>query len=110
MPSTRAADPSYVDLDVVWVGKGSGRATRLRVWNESAGTSCGGAFKQLPVGAEIVAALKPVGSSITHPQTGRGARPTPREGDYLIFGACSDEFLVLSSAADREKYVGKTIP
>ena len=103
-------DPASIDVEVEWVAKGPVSSSRIRVWNTSAGTSCGGVFTGLTAGDYAVMALD------------AAKAPTPEEleyldlveihpplGDYVIRTACEEGFRALKTKRDRDRWVGRTI-
>ena len=42
-------DPASIDVEVEWVAKGPVSSSRIRIWNTSAGTSCGGVFNDYAI-------------------------------------------------------------
>jgi hypothetical protein len=103
-------DPASVDLDLLWSTKGTTRQ-RVRVWNTSVRSSCGGHFRSTPVGTRMVVALVPV----VHARLADAdwaARDGMRASDsdfVLARSACAQTYLELTTAAELAEWMGKTV-
>jgi hypothetical protein len=92
------SDPTFIEIAVERVSKGRLAAERVKVWNATAGTSCGGAFTRTPTGTALRIALTPVvrKSAEEEEELDRfywsivGFKPPV--GDYLVTTACANGF------------------
>jgi hypothetical protein len=108
--SYQPTDPPFIDTQVTWIAKGSVADSKVRIWNGSAGSSCGGSFMKLVVGSRLVIAIEPVAPVRKDRELWWSPNEiTPGDVDYVITGACSDDFKVLRTKKDLERYVGKRI-
>jgi len=103
-------DPGSIELDVLWTPKGTG-PSRRRVWNDMAGTSCGGAFQSKPVGTRLVVALRRVGDVRPRPQDfWDSVKFRAPDDDYLLANSgCAQPLTILETEQDVRKWVGKSI-
>ena len=101
-------DPDSIELEVVWTAKGTSPAP-LRVWNEVAGTSCGGAFRNTPIGTHLLVALERVGD--VKPRTFWDIlKFRAPDGDYLLAdNPCGQSFTILRTEQDVAKWMGQSI-
>jgi len=127
--------PAFADVEVLWIGKGSANAPRVRIWDLMTGTDCGTALHMTSVGEHVVFALVPAPTSrggirvIMKPGTQEGYElvrvPTssplsaealkvvpqgPIDSDYDVGHGCGEPLLVLKTPAEIAQYVGKKIP
>lgn len=107
-------DPESIDVDVEWVGKGGVTASSIRVWNEMAGTSCGGDFKELKIGGLVALAL-----SVVEPRRGEDpfqgdpdayeALVHPVAGDYAVVSGCSEGHKLFKTKRDRDRWIARAL-
>ena len=103
-------DPSSLQIDVLRSAKGSAPA-RVRVWNELAGTSCGGAFQKMAVGTRVVVALQLVGEIKPRSKELWGALMFDApDGDYVLaVGSCGQSMTVLRTERDLNGWMGRVV-
>ena len=104
-------DPRVIALDVVWTAKGSVQAKRVDVWNDSAGSSCGGALWGVGVvGSHAVLALRQVRAAQVGPEWAwkRTGVLSPRDMVLaLAHSACGESLLPLKDERDLARWLGK---
>jgi hypothetical protein len=103
-------DVKSVDIEMTWLVKGVTPAPKLRVWNDDAGSSCGGALQKLKVGSQVVFAVRRVGDVKPRPQqfwedVGFRAPDT----DYLLERICGETLKVLATDTQARQWIGKKI-
>jgi hypothetical protein len=98
--TTQPNDPTFIEIAVDRVRKGKLSTDRVKVWNAGAGTSCGGAFADMPVGTRLRIALSPVVRLSEQEEKDRelywllvGFKPPI--GDYLATTGCATGFEVM---------------
>lgn len=105
-------DPQSIDVDVEWVGKGGVTASSIRVWNVLAGTSCGGAFKEMKPGSLVALALSVVRAS---DDTSFGDPAIdellvrPVAGDFEVLTGCSEGHKVFRTKRDRDRWIARAL-
>ena len=99
-------DPASVEIEVSSRVKGDPAATRLRIWNPMAGTSCGGAFASVKSGMDIVVGMQRVSAR-------RGdmaeffdsVKFAGRDSDWLLeASACPPSIDILVTDRQRERW------
>ena len=128
-------NPAFADVEVLWIGKGSVNAPRIRIWDAGVGAECGWRFRETPAGTYVVFALTPASTGVWGYQTvwkpdsqivelvptGWKPRHVPEEvlkaglqgpvaSDYDVHAVCEEAFLVLKTPEELAQYVGKKIP
>ena len=105
-------DPASIDLDVEWVGKGGVTASSIRVWNQVAGTSCGGEFQKLKVGAIVALALavvdRPYTELVGDPDVDE-AIVHPVVGDFVVLSGCGDGLKRFRTKRDRDRWIAQAL-
>ena len=98
------SDPESVELEVQSTRKGRVSARRIRVWNEMAGSSCGGALLELVVGVRASVALIRVADVATdRRELWEYLTFRPLLADYIVaHSACGTTYQILKDRADLQ--------
>ena len=103
-------DPRYIDLEVRTVAKGSFKRTTLKIWNDWAGSSCGGHFLGVRRGQHIVVAADLVGSVRTdRRQMWEILKFSARDGDAVSNSVCAQASRLLKSDQDLNTWLRKRL-
>lgn len=101
----RDDDPRSIVVDVEGTLKGATQSSVVVVWNEAAGSSCGGLFAQLAVDSSIALAVMRV-SDVERPnEMWELMEFHPPGGDLLVRIGCGQPLKVFASAAERERWL-----
>jgi hypothetical protein len=107
--SRDANESRFVEIRVRRVLKGQVTATHIRVWDAWSGTSCGGAFADLAVGAAValVLALPETVPIDFRREVWSITGVTPGPGDLVVDGGgCQQSVRQLRTEQDRRHYLG----
>lgn len=99
----KTPDPQSIELDVQSTTKGRVASQRIRVWNEMAGSSCGGALSEIVVGVRAsVALVRVVDVAASRRELWEQLTFRPAADDYLVAQpACGETYQLLkNNAAD----------
>ncbi len=103
-------DPAGVDVEIMWVAKGRVPATRVRIWNLWAGSSCGGALQMLPAGTQAAFALARADDERRRaPELWEALSANVPSTDFVLPIVCGDAVRILRSREEASRYVGKRI-
>ena len=99
-------DPVSVEIVVLQTLKGRLSSRSIRVWNEMAGSSCGGMLSPLAVGVQSVVAVTPVaGVSSSRRELWGLLGFRPPEADYVITqSTCGETFKLLRSEREFRQW------
>lgn len=110
-------DPTYVEVEVLRTVKGSALDGRIEVWNNMAGTSCGGALKGMTEGARSVLAIRREDDSASSvdslwiaASSGAMTAVTPSPTDFVLrHPACAESLKLLTTPEDTAEWMAKTV-
>lgn len=91
-----------IRVEVLEAIRGGKVTTRLRIWDQFAGSSCSLELTALPVGTFAIIALDPKQERLPEWWRLIGIKPEP--GDYL-FGTCQQHWRMFENEADLRRYV-----
>ena len=98
-------DPAWVDIDAVDAVKGSIASAPVRIWNGMAGSSCGGAFKDLGVGNVVAFAAQKVSDvPLSAREVWDVLQLHPSDHDLLLSGGCGEPLRQLKSQRDQKHW------
>ena len=99
-------DPGSITLAVERIVKGAVQSSVVVVWNEGAGTSCGGLFTQLAIGSSVALAAVHVADVDTRLEASWGYMDFhPPKGDLLVELGCGQPLKVFASDRERDRWL-----
>jgi len=98
-------DPGSITLDVERTVKGAFQSSVAVVWNEGAGTSCGGLFRTLAPGASVALAVVRVADVDKPAGMWADMNFDPPKGDLLVELGCGAPLKVFASDRERDRWL-----
>ena len=98
-------DPASITLDVERTVKGAVQSPLVVVWNEGAGTSCGGLFSELAIGSSVALAAVRVSDVDKSLEMWADMDFHPPDGDLLVPLGCGQPMKVFASARERDRWL-----
>jgi hypothetical protein len=111
-PRRGGTDPPVVEIDIASVNKGLLETKRVDVWNQSAGSSCGGGLRALDVGSNVVLALRYARAADVAPAAvlrRTGVRDPGERVLILAPGACGESRRVVRSQRELDRWIVRRI-
>jgi hypothetical protein len=98
-------DPASITLDVERTVKGTIQSSLVVVWNEGAGTSCGGLFSELAIGSSVALAVERVSDVDKSLEMWADMDFHPPDGDLLVPLGCGEPLKVFASDGERDRWL-----